>query len=78
MITYQRAAEIAKLIRKNRGWFQVGRDVTREENAEIEAFWTRLETNTSYYTAVERMGWGWHYPGVDPQTGRVRSNQGED
>jgi hypothetical protein len=63
--TAARAEEIRQAIWAAHGWAQAGRQYTREEEAEISAFWTTLPGNTSLYDAVARMARGEHLKDED-------------
>jgi hypothetical protein len=59
-ITKERAEEIRKKIWADHGWTKVGTCPTKDENDEIQRFWSRLPNNTSYYDVVSRMARGDH------------------
>ena len=44
---------------------QAGRQYTKDEEREIQAFWTTLSGGTSFYDAVARMARGDHLKGED-------------
>lgn len=65
MITVERAKQIAENIRhENSGAFPKGPkpypEITPSEDAEIRAFWYRIDGRNSYYTATLKMARGEH------------------
>jgi hypothetical protein len=77
-MTCERAEEIMKIIRASYPRLVIHTDITAEERAETAAFLRRLAPGTSYFEALKRMSWGWHSPGVDPETGILLVCTGDD
>ncbi len=59
-MTAARAEEIRRAIWAAHGCAQVGWQYTKDEEAEINAFWTTLPGSTSFYDVVARMALGEH------------------
>ncbi|QQR41878.1 hypothetical protein JKA73_22320 [Myxococcus xanthus] len=59
-MTTERAEEVRRAIWAAHGWAQAGWQYTKDEEMEIQAFWTTLPGGTSFYDVVARMAQSEH------------------